>query len=228
MAESTTSLAEKRLAQATPSAPHVYAAIAAVMADLSKDGIGKTRRNTQQGYDFRGVDDVFNALAPMLAKHEIVIVPRLLSREVSERVTPKGGVLFYVVCQAEFTLISARDGSSVQAVTFGEAMDSGDKATNKAMSAAYKYMAFQTFCIPTEGDNDADGSTHEVAPDARVSPEQIAALQERIDATGADIAKFCAYLKVDALSYLKARDYERALAALAAKAKASKKDGAAK
>jgi hypothetical protein len=48
--------------------------------------------------------------------------------------------------------------------TFGEAMDSGDKATNKAMSAAYKYVTFQTFCIPTEGDNDADLTTHETVP----------------------------------------------------------------
>jgi hypothetical protein len=41
-------------------------------------------------------------------------------------------------------------------------MDSGDKATNKAMSAAYKYAAFQAFSIPTESDNDADASTHVV------------------------------------------------------------------
>ena len=43
-------------------------------------------------------------------------------------------------------------------------MDTSDKATNKAMSAAYKYAAFQTFAIPTEADNDADGHTHEVSP----------------------------------------------------------------
>jgi hypothetical protein len=48
--------------------------------------------------------------------------------------------------------------------TYGEAMDSADKATNKAMSAAYKYAAFLAFCIPTEGDNDADATTHEPAP----------------------------------------------------------------
>jgi hypothetical protein len=59
-------------------------------------------------------------------------------------------------------LVSAEDGSKHTARTFGEAMDSGDKATNKAMSAAYKYMAFQTFAIPTEGDNDADNHTHEI------------------------------------------------------------------
>lgn len=59
--------------------------------------------------------------------------------------------------------MSAVDGSRHTVSTFGEAMDSADKATNKAMSAAYKYMAMQTFCIPTEGDNDADATTPEPA-----------------------------------------------------------------
>ena len=63
--------------------------------------------------------------------------------------------------EAEFDFVSACDGSKHTVKTYGEAMDSGDKATNKAMSAAYKYAAFQTFCIPTEGDNDADAQTHE-------------------------------------------------------------------
>jgi len=64
--------------------------------------------------------------------------------------------------EAEFDFVSVKDGSKVTARSFGEAMDSADKATNKAMSAAYKYTAFQTFCIPTEGDNDADAHTQEV------------------------------------------------------------------
>ena len=59
--------------------------------------------------------------------------------------------------------MSAEDGSKTTARMIGEAMDSGDKATNKAMSAAYKYAAFQTFAIPTEGTPDADAETHEVA-----------------------------------------------------------------
>lgn len=147
-------------------APRVYAAIAAVMAELGKEGIGKDRRNDQQGYKFRGIDDVYNALAPVLAQHDLIVIPRVLSREQVERKNSKGNALFYVTCQVEFTLICSVDGSSIQAVTYGEAMDSGDKATNKAMSAAYKYMAMQTFCIPTEGDNDADASTHEVVPTA--------------------------------------------------------------
>lgn len=146
--------------------PRIYSAIAAVMSEMGKEGISKDRRNEQQGYKFRGIDDVYNALAPMLARHDLIVIPRVLSREIVERKNQKGNALFYVTCQVEFTLICSLDGSSIQAVTYGEAMDSADKATNKAMSAAYKYMAMQTFCIPTEGDNDADATTHEVAPSA--------------------------------------------------------------
>ena len=141
--------------------PHVYAAISQVSADLAKAGISKDRKNDQQGYKFRGIDDVYNALAPLLAKHSLVIIPRILSRIVTERVTQKGVTLFNVTVEAEFDFVSAKDASHVTARSFGEAMDSADKATNKAMSAAYKYTAFQTFCIPTEGDNDADAHTPE-------------------------------------------------------------------
>jgi hypothetical protein len=141
---------------------NVYALIAAVSAEIAKTGISKDRNNTQQNYKFRGVDDVYNALAPVISKHGLVILPRITSRECVERQTAKGGTLFYVTVGAEFDFVSAHDGSKHTACTYGEAMDSGDKATNKAMSAAYKYVTFQTFCIPTEGDNDADATTHEL------------------------------------------------------------------
>ena len=140
----------------------VYKAINAVQADLAKTGIVKDRRNAQQGYNFRGIDDVYNALAPLLAKHGLCILPRILSRDSQERQTAKGGTLFYVTVEAEFDFVCAEDGSKHVVRTFGEAMDSGDKATNKAMSAAYKYAAFQAFAIPTESDNDADAHTHEL------------------------------------------------------------------
>lgn len=144
------------------STKHVYTAIARVMAQLAKTGIGKDRRNEQQNYKFRGIDDMYNALAPMLAAEGLMILPRLLSRDVTERTTAKGGVLFYVVVVMEFDFVSSNDGSTHTVRMAGEAMDSGDKATNKAMSAAYKYACMQAFCIPTEGDNDADATTHEV------------------------------------------------------------------
>jgi hypothetical protein len=140
----------------------VYGLIAAVSAEIAQKGIAKDSKNAQQGYAFRGIDAVYNALAPVLAKHKLVIVPRFISRECVERPSKSGGVLFNVTVEGEFDFVSALDGSKHTARTFGEAMDSADKATNKAMSAAYKYAAFQAFCIPTEGDNDADATTHEV------------------------------------------------------------------
>lgn len=142
----------------------VYQAISAVQAELAKSGIGKDSENKFDGYKFRGIDAVYNALAPLLAKHGLCILPRMISRICEERQSQKGGALFYVTVEAEFDFVSAEDGSKHTVRTFGEAMDRGDKATNKAMSAAYKYAAFQAFAIPTEGDNDADASSHEVQP----------------------------------------------------------------
>lgn len=143
--------------------PQVYQAIAAIQGELAKVGIAKTRKNTQgSGYMFRGIDDVYAALSPLLAAHSLVIIPRIVGRELVERQSKSGGSLFYVTVEAEFDFVSAIDGTTHTAVTYGEAMDSGDKATNKAMSAAYKYAAFLTFAIPTEGDNDADATSHEV------------------------------------------------------------------
>lgn len=141
----------------------VYQSINAVQADLASKGIGKDSTNTFDNYKFRGIDAVYNALSPLLAKHGLCILPRMLSRSCEERLSQKGGALFYVTVEAEFDFVSAHDGSKHTVKTYGEAMDRGDKATNKAMSAAYKYAAFQAFAIPTEGDNDADASTHEVA-----------------------------------------------------------------
>lgn len=147
--------------QAETKAPCVYAAIAEVMGELAKVGIGKNNRNTQQNYKFRGIDDVYNALAPLLAKAKLLVLPRVQNRVVTERETKSGGVLFYVVLDVEFDFVAAADGSKHTVRVVGEAMDSGDKASNKAMSAAYKYACMEAFCIPTEGDNDADSTTHE-------------------------------------------------------------------
>lgn len=156
----------------TEARQHVYTAIASVTEKLSKEGITKSRKNTQQGYSFRGIDDVYNALAPFLAEAKLCILPRVESREVVERETKNGGALFYVTVKVDFAFVSAEDGSDHHVVTYGEAMDSGDKATNKAMSAAYKYACMQAFCIPTEGDNDADSQTHEIKASAlsKVTP----------------------------------------------------------
>lgn len=142
----------------------VYKAIATVAKLMSQSGISKERRNKSQEYNFRGIDDVLNALSSALTEAGLLILPRVISRECLERTTAKGGAIFYVTVHVEFDLVATEDGSMHTVVTYGEAMDSADKATNKAMSAAYKYLALLTFCIPTEAtpDTDADYTTHEV------------------------------------------------------------------
>lgn len=164
----------------------VYQAINAVQRALSKTGISKDRTNTQgSGYKFRGIDDVYNAVAPLLAEHGLCILPRMLTRICEERQSKAGGALFYVTVEAEFDFVSSEDGSKHTCRTFGEAMDSGDKATNKAMSAAYKYAAFQAFAIPTEGDNDADAATHEVSSQrAHARAQWLGGVQVAIETAG--------------------------------------------
>lgn len=173
----------------------VYKAINAVQSALAKSGIAKDRTNTQgSGYKFRGIDDVYNAISPLLAEHGLCILPRMISRICDEKTSQAGKALFYVTVEAEFDVVAASDGSKHTIRTFGEAMDSGDKATNKAMSAAYKYAAFQMFAIPTEGDNDADSHTHDVAARNESRANWLADQQAAIDtaATTGDLKRITA------------------------------------
>jgi hypothetical protein len=204
--------AESKVKAATP---HVYQAIAEVQGELAKTGIAKNRKNTQgSGYMFRGIDDVYAALSPLLSAHKLVVIPRVLSREIIDRQSKNGGALFYVTVHAEFDFVSAIDGTTHTAATFGEAMDSGDKATNKAMSAAYKYAAFMTFAIPTEGDNDADATTHEVAArsaNGPISDGQWATLIQLSQAASVSADRLCKFFEVNSLKELPANRYNEAV-----------------
>lgn len=144
--------------------PKIYSAISNVMKEIG--AIGKTSKNTQQGFMFRGIDAVYNAINPALINNGIFIVPEILEQTREERQSSKGGNLIYSVCKIKYTFYAA-DGSSIEAVVIGEGMDSGDKATNKAMSIAFKYACFQVFCIPTEEMVDPDAECHEVKPKAK-------------------------------------------------------------
>lgn len=195
--------------------PLVYEKIAAVQGALAVHGIGKDRtaKAGNSSYKFRGIDDVYNALAPLLAEHGLTILPRMLSREVVERKSSSGNALFYVTVEAEFDFVAADDGSSHTVRTFGEAMDSGDKATNKAMSAAYKYAAFMAFAIPTEGDNDSENETHEVAATGMPDAEW-AKLVQLIEATKADRGWLIKHYGVQNLRHLNQDQYADAIANL--------------
>jgi hypothetical protein len=148
----------------------VYQAISNVTAELARSGIGKTKRNTQQGFAYRGVDDVMQALAAALPKCGLVMLPRVTNR--TERAAPSksGGTIYTVILDVEWDLVSTVDGTLHTIVVQGESMDSGDKATNKALSAAYKYAAVLAFSIPLEGIEDADAHSPEAGAAPAVAP----------------------------------------------------------
>lgn len=173
---------------------HVFLAINEITGELSKEGIEKNRTNKDQHYQFRGIDDIYNSLSSLLAKYKLCIIPKVLNRECSERQTSSGKPLFCVVVYMEFQFVSAIDNSSITVSVFGEAMDLADKATNKAMSAAYKYACLQTFCIPTEGENDADAVTHMIAPPV-IGKGEISVLQAQLDTLNKGAAELVSFLK---------------------------------
>lgn len=142
----------------------VYQAINAVAGELAQDGVAKTRLNSQDNYLYRSIDDVLVRLAPLLAQHRLCILPRVLERHASERQDDSGALLISVALRAAFDLVCADDGSCHTIEAFGEALDSGDKATAKAMQSAYKYAVLQAFCVPAVQGDDADARTYRLAP----------------------------------------------------------------
>ena len=158
--------------------------------------IGKDSENTQQKYKFRGIDAVYNALNPVMADLGLFIVPEILDHRREERETEstyngqtKKSVLKYSILTIRFTMY-APDGSNVSCVVVGEGMDSGDKASNKAMSVALKYACFQLFMIPTEETAiDPDAESHNVTSGAQTPPAPKQARQENITAGSAKQAQ---------------------------------------
>lgn len=139
----------------------IFKKIPLIMHEIG--AIGKDRKNPQQGYSFRGIDDVYNAVNAALSKHGVFCTPTVLDTKREERQTKQGGTLIYTMLSVKYTFYG-EDGSHIDCQTIGEAMDSGDKSCNKAMSAAQKYAFLQVFCIPTEEAKDTDTETHNVAP----------------------------------------------------------------
>jgi hypothetical protein len=153
------------------------------MSDVMKDvgAIGKDQKNTQQGFKFRGIDQFVNALYPALTKHGVFMSPRATSftHELKDvvRGSGKSGVDKHVSIMMEYDFY-AEDGSKV---TIGpvpaEGLDSGDKATNKALSAALKYALIQTFSIPTEDMAEADFESPVIGVTTAVTETTMATVQ---------------------------------------------------
>jgi hypothetical protein len=137
----------------------IFTAIPKIMADM--EPIRKDRKNQQQGFMFRGIEDMYNALQPVMSKHGVFTVPRVTKREEITIQSKSGGNLIRVVQEIVFRFF-ADDGSFIDVgPLYGEAMDSGDKATNKSNSIAQKYAFLMVFAIPTEDQDDPDKESHQ-------------------------------------------------------------------
>jgi hypothetical protein len=150
--------------------PTIYQAINSIMQDI--EAIGKNKKNAQQGYSFRGIDDMYNALQPLFKKHAVFITSNVLESKREERLTKSGGALIYTIAKCQFKFFTI-DGSFIESVLEGEAMDSGDKSTNKAMSTALKYALMQMFLIPTEEKLDTEYHSHEIVAKQVKQPEPV-------------------------------------------------------
>lgn len=146
----------------------VYQAINAVAAELSEVGIAKLHRNEEGDYQYRSIEDVLNAIAPLLARHKLCVLPRVLERESQNAAEATAHI---VMVRAAFDLVSALDGSSHTIQSFGEAIDESDKGTAKAISAAYKSAMLQAFCIPVPME-DADAKTPRLSGIALPEPPE--------------------------------------------------------
>ena len=138
-------------------AGQIYGLIGQAMQKIG--AIGKDSKNEQQGFMYRGIDAIYNALNPVMAELGLFICPEVIDQRREERTTKNGTALTYSVLTIKYT-IYAPDGSNVSCTVVGEGMDSGDKASNKAMSVGMKYAAFQLFMIPTEELVDTDAEVH--------------------------------------------------------------------
>lgn len=137
----------------------IHVRMVEILRDL--DAIGKNARNQAQGFNYRGIDDVYNAINPLLAKHGVFMTAEVVSKSREERTNAKGTVLAFTSLRMRYRFY-ATDGTWVTTEAEGEGMDSGDKSSNKAMAVAHKYALLQAFCVPTKDMDDPDAHSHEV------------------------------------------------------------------
>jgi hypothetical protein len=146
---------------------NIYEALNEVMKDVG--AVRKDQRNTHQNFNFRGIDAVINAVSPAFRKHGIFCTPTIISSDYeSVQVGQNRTNMGHARVTVQYTF-HATDGTSVSATVSAESMDSGDKATAKAMSVAYRTALLQTLCLPTD-EQDPDAETFERSPAQASAP----------------------------------------------------------
>lgn len=153
-------------------APTVQEAWSRVMEAVQS--VSKNSRNADQGFVFRGIDAVMNAVGPRLREHRVVVLPVQVDEVTRERYeTKRGASMMGTTLRVTYRIVGPA-GDTLEAQSIGEAADSGDKGISKAMSVAYRTLYLQGLCIPTD-EPDPDATAHERAP----ASERLPAASER-------------------------------------------------
>lgn len=153
----------------------IYQALNAVMRDVQ--AVRKGERNSHGGFNFRGIDAVTNAVGPALREHGVIVVPNVLDAQYDVvHVGQKQTVMSRVTLRVEWKWYGP-EGDFITCVTQGESFDSGDKATAKAHSVAFRTAMLQTLCLPTD-EKDPDVDTYERAAAPTGQDMLISALSE--------------------------------------------------
>lgn len=160
--------------------PAVHEALSAVMEDVR--AVGKHDRNSSQGFNFRGIDAVMNAVGPALRKHGVVVLPTVLDHSYDTVMSRNGSPMGHVLVKVQYAFIGPA-GDRLDCTVMGEGMDTGDKATTKAMSVAFRTALLQALTLPTD-ETDPDADTYERA-EVKAKPQKATKTQ----AEGADDAK---------------------------------------
>ena len=135
--------------------PTIQEALARVMGDVR--AVGKDESNKHQGFKFRGIDAVLNAVGPALRSHCVIVTPHLDSLTRRQTTTAGGSTMNCVDVVVTYTFTGPA-GDVLTATVPGESFDSGDKATAKAMSVALRTALLQALALPTQ-DTDPDAES---------------------------------------------------------------------
>jgi hypothetical protein len=122
--------------------------------------VGKDSTNTQQHFNFRGIDAVVNALSPAMREVGLSVRPSgilSITHEPFQSKSGTSGTAVNVIVEYTFT---GPDGDELKSVVAAEANDYGDKATPKAMSVAFRTCLLQAFALPTD-ETDPDAQSYD-------------------------------------------------------------------
>lgn len=147
--------------------------------------IAKDRKNNEQNFKFRSIDDVYNLVFPLFRDNRVITIPKVIESSTDILMVKKSNgqeaKQLFAKVKVQYELFS-EDGSSVTGVTEGQALDFSDKAMNKAMSFAHKLFLIQMFNIPVENMDDGDNDSPEVGSEkSAISDARYVELKDALD-----------------------------------------------